>query len=213
MNPVEIHSVTKRFGSLVAVDNVSLNIGKGEILGLLGANGAGKTTLIRMLCSLIKPDGGDISVGGRIGYMCQSYSLIPELTVHENIDFYGALYGLDKQVVTERERQISSFLKLDPYLNRQAKHLPSGWRQALSFSIAIIHTPEILILDEPTSGLDSLSRRRLWRMITAYAQSGTSVLVSTHYLDEAYYCGRVAIMNAGKLIALGAPNDCKEYLC
>ncbi|MBP5211018.1 MAG: ABC transporter ATP-binding protein [Bacteroidales bacterium] len=213
MNPVEIHNVTKRFGSLTAVDNVSLNIGKGEIVGLLGANGAGKTTLIRMLCSLIKPDGGDIQVEGRIGYMCQAYSLIPELTVHENIVFYGALYGLDKEVVARREEQIASLLQLDRYLNRQVKHLPSGWRQSLSFSIAIIHTPEILILDEPTSGLDSLSRRRLWKMITSYAESGTSVLVSTHYQDEAYNCGRVAIMNTGHIIALGAPNDCREYLC
>ncbi len=202
---VEIDHISKRFGKFLAVDDVSLTLSEGEILGLLGANGAGKTTLIRMVCDLIRPDDGQISVVGRPGYMCQTFSLVEELTVHENIRFYATLYGLDRAGIALREQEIVASLELEPYMDRPVKFLPSGWRQSLSFSIAVIADPPVLILDEPTSGLDSLSRRRLWKMIHTRAAAGTGVIVSTHYLDEAYYCSRLAIMNHGRIVADGAP--------
>ena len=207
MNLVEISHVSKRFGEFLAVDDVSLSLAKGEILGLLGANGAGKTTLIRMICDLLRPDGGQISVQGRPGYMCQTFSLVEELTVHENIRFYATLAGLDRAQTAAREEAMVASLELTPYLNRQVKLLPSGWRQALSFSIAVIADPPVLILDEPTSGLDALSRRRMWKLIQARAAEGTGVIVSTHYLDEAYYCSRLTIMNGGRVVASGVPQE------
>ncbi len=207
MNLVEISHVSKRFGDFTAVNDVSLSLAKGEILGLLGANGAGKTTLIRMICDLLRPDGGQISVQGRPGYMCQTFSLVEELTVHENIRFYATLAGLDRAQTAAREEAMVASLELTPYLNRQVKLLPSGWRQALSFSIAVIADPPVLILDEPTSGLDALSRRRMWKLIQAKAAEGTGVIVSTHYLDEAYYCSRLTIMNGGRVVASGVPQE------
>ena len=207
MNLVEISHVSKRFGEFLAVDDVSLSLAKGEILGLLGANGAGKTTLIRMICDLLRPDCGQISVQGRPGYMCQTFSLVEELTVHENIRFYATLAGLDRAQTAAREEAMVASLELTPYLNRQVKLLPSGWRQALSFSIAVIADPPVLILDEPTSGLDALSRRRMWKLIQARAAEGTGVIVSTHYLDEAYYCSRLTIMNGGRVVASGVPQE------
>ncbi len=207
MNLVEISHVSKRFGDFTAVNDVSLSLAKGEILGLLGANGAGKTTLIRMICDLLRPDGGQISVQGRPGYMCQTFSLVEELTVHENIRFYATLAGLDRAQTAAREEAMVASLELTPYLNRQVKLLPSGWRQALSFSIAVIADPPVLILDEPTSGLDALSRRRMWKLIQARAAEGTGVIVSTHYLDEAYYCSRLTIMNGGRVVASGVPQE------
>lgn len=207
MNLVEISHVSKCFGDFTAVNDVSLTLAKGEILGLLGANGAGKTTLIRMICDLLRPDCGQISVQGRPGYMCQTFSLVEELTVHENIRFYATLAGLDRAQTAAREEAMVASLELTPYLNRQVKLLPSGWRQALSFSIAVIADPPVLILDEPTSGLDALSRRRMWKLIQARAAEGTGVIVSTHYLDEAYYCSRLTIMNGGRVVASGVPQE------
>lgn len=207
MKVLKAHNVCKRFGTLQAVDNLSLELAPGEVVGLLGANGAGKTTFIRMVCGLIRPDSGTVEVSGRPGYMCQGFSLIEELTPEENIRFYGALYGLSHAETERRSADISARLKLDAYRGRQVKYLPTGWRQALSFCVAILPNPAVLILDEPTSGLDSLSRRRLWEMILERADQGTGVIVSTHYLDEAYYCSRLDLMSAGKLIASGAPRE------
>lgn len=208
MNPiVKAEHVSKHFGSIKAVDDLSLTLAPGEILGLLGANGAGKTTLIRMLCGLIRQDAGSIWVDGRPGYMCQSFSLIEELTVSENIRYYGALYGLGKDEVRERGAQIEDSLRLGPYRDRQVRHLSSGWRQAISLSIAVLPRPKVLILDEPTSGLDAMSRRRLWDMIQDSASAGTGVIISTHYLDEAFYCSSLAIMKSGRLAASGHPGE------
>ncbi len=177
--------IVSKFGTLTAVNEVSIHLETGEILGLLGANGAGKTTLIKILCGLIKPNSGTFFVQGRIGYMCQTFSLVEELTVHENTRFYSALYGMAKSHAEQAERALLEELHLLNYRDRQVRHLPLGWRQALSFAIATIHKPAVLILDEPTSGLDALSRRRIWRMMQRRAAEGTGILVSTHYLDEA----------------------------
>lgn len=205
MTLVEILHASRRFGTFTAVDDVSLTLSGGEILGLIGANGAGKTTLIRMICGLIRPSDGTVSVAGRPGYMCQSFSLVEELTVAENIRYYGALYGMSRRQIAERQEQIAGRLALTPYLDRPVKDLPSGWRQALSFAIAVLANPPLLILDEPTSGLDSLSRRRLWKILHEEAARGTGIIVSTHSFDEAYYCTRIAVMKAGRIVADTAP--------
>ena len=202
MTIARTHNITKKFGTLTAVNEVSIHLETGEILGLLGANGAGKTTLIKILCGLIKPNSGTFFVQGRIGYMCQTFSLVEELTVHENIRFYSALYGMAKSHAEQAERALLEELRLLDYRDRQVRHLPLGWRQALSFAIATIHKPAVLILDEPTSGLDALSRRRIWRMMQRRAAKDRH-LVSTHYLDEAYYCNRIAIMQEGRVTEAG----------
>ena len=205
MTIARTHNITKKFGTLTAVNEVSIPQETGEFLGLVGANGAGKTTLIKILCGLIKPNSGTFFVQGRIGYMCQTFSLVEELTVHENTRFYSALYGMAKSHAEQAERALLEELHLLNYRDRQVRHLPLGWRQALSFAIATIHKPAVLILDEPTSGLDALSRRRIWRMMQRRAAEGTGILVSTHYLDEAYYCNRIAIMQEGRVTEAGKP--------
>ncbi len=207
MNRVEIDNVVKTFGTLKAVNGVSLALKEGEVLGLLGANGAGKTTLIRMLCGLINPDSGTVTINGRFGYMCQSFSLIEELTIHENIQFYGTICKLSKEQIASKEQDMEKRLRLGPYMHRKAAQLPNGWRQTLSFCIALMSDPDVLVLDEPTSGLDALSRRRMWSMIREYAAAGAAVIVSTHYMDEAFYCSSLAIMKSGKIIAQGCPSD------
>ena len=200
MSLVTLSHVTKRFGSLCAVDGVSLELHRGEVLGLLGANGAGKTTLMRMVCGLLKPDAGVITVGGRSGYLCQDFCLVEELTVAENIDLYGALYGLSRRETAVRREAVLRDLALSPCRNRQVRFLPSGWRQALSFSIAVLGEPELLVLDEPGNGLDPLARQRIWRMIRQRAGQGTGILLSTHSLEEAARCDTLAVLSEGKLI-------------
>lgn len=204
---IRAEHVCKSFGRIKAVDDLSLTLAPGEILGLLGANGAGKTTLIRMICGLLSQDSGDIRVDGRPGYMCQSFSLVEELTVRENIRYYGAIYGLSNSKIAERIKEIESSIILGPHIDKQVRHLSSGGRQAISFTIAVLANPKVLILDEPTSGLDALSRRRIWNMIKDRAAEGTGVIISTHYLDEAFNCSSLAIMSRGKLIAYGHPRD------
>jgi len=207
MSLATLTHVTKRFGSVCAVDDVSLELGPGEILGLLGANGAGKTTLIRMVCGLLRPDAGTVSIVGRPGYLCQDFCLVEELTVSENIDLYGALYGLSRREAAERREAVISQLSLADCRDRQVRYLPSGWRQALSFSIAVLSEPEVLVLDEPGNGLDPLSRKRIWQQIRTQAAAGAGVIVSTHSLDEAWHCDRIAVLHNGKLIACGAPGQ------
>ena len=199
MNPLEIRHLTKRFGSFVAVDDVSLSLAAGEVLGLTGANGAGKTTLIRLVCGLLKPDSGVVSMTGRPGYMCQQFSLVEELTVSENIRLYGTLYGLPEAEFRARRQRLLQSLELEPWCGRQARHLSAGWRQTLSFAVAILADPPVLVLDEPTAGLDPHARQRFWRMIREKATEGSCVMVSTHYTDEVALCDRCAVMHDGKL--------------
>lgn len=204
-----ISSLTKRFGSLVALRDFSLTLDEGEVVGIFGANGAGKTTLIRMIIGLTRPTYGKIEIasGSHIGYMSQSFSLVGSLTVMENFEFYGALYNLPKQqFMQQRERFITHF-KMEEYLNVRTDRLPAGRKQLLAFSISRLHSPTLLLLDEPTSGLDLLNRKRLWEAIREAANEGISVLVSTHYLDEAFNCDNIVMMERGAIKAYGTPVD------
>jgi ABC-2 type transport system ATP-binding protein len=219
---ITVRELTRRFGRFTAVDRVTFDVHEGEIFGFLGANGAGKSTTIRMLCGLLKPTSGSATVGGvdvsrdpegvklRIGYMSQKFSLYESLTVDQNIQFFGALYGLDA-ARTERRRQfVVEMAGLQGREHTRARDLAGGWRQRLALGCAILHEPRIVFLDEPTGGVDPVSRRRFWRLIEDLARGGVTILVTTHYLDEAEHCGRIAIIHAGKLAALGTPRELKE---
>lgn len=215
------NKLTRDFGTLRAVNEVSVSVASGEIVGLLGANGAGKSTLIRMLCGLIKPTSGSAEVAGfrvadqgkkirqRIGYMGQNSALFEDLTVRENIEFYGAVYKMNRREVSKRTDELLHELQIDKYADRLVRRLPSGWRQILAFSTAMLHRPEIVFLDEPTSGLDALSRRELWNLVSLTAAKGTTVMVSTHYLEEAFYCDRLLILENGCMKAVGKPGELK----
>ena len=214
--------LTRDFGTLRAVNKISVSVSSGEIVGLLGANGAGKSTLIRMLCGLIKPTSGSAEVAGfrvadqgrkirqQIGYMGQNSALFEDLTVRENIEFYGAVYKMNRTEVRERTEELLHELQIDRYADRLIRTLPSGWRQMLAFSTAMLHRPGIVFLDEPTSGLDALSRRELWNLVSLTAAKGTTVMVSTHYLDEAFYCDRLLILQNGCMKAIGKPEELKR---
>ena len=214
--------LTRDFGTLRAVNEVSISVEPGEIMGLLGANGAGKSTLIRMLCGLIKPTSGSAEVAGfrvadqgkkirqRIGYMGQNSALFEDLSVRENIEFYGAVYKMNRKEVSRRIDELLHELQINRYADRLIRTLPSGWRQILAFSTAMLHRPEIVFLDEPTSGLDALSRRELWNLVSITAAKGTTVMVSTHYLEEAFYCDRLLILENGCTKALGKPEELKK---
>jgi ABC-2 type transport system ATP-binding protein len=215
-------NLTKTFGEFVAVDHISFNIKQGEIFGFLGANGAGKTTAMRMLCGLSTPSSGEATVAGfdvsthpesikkNIGYMSQKFSLYEDLTVIENIRFYAGIYGLSDKDIREKSTQLLKHLHLEPEKDKLAGSLPLGWKQKLSFSIALIHEPKIVFLDEPTGGVDPLTRREFWEMIYAASQRGTTIFVTTHYMDEAEYCHRVSIMVDGCIAALGTPGELKK---
>jgi ABC-2 type transport system ATP-binding protein len=219
---IEVRELTRRFGQFVAVDRVSFTVRRGEIFGFLGSNGAGKSTTIRMLCGLLEPTSGTAVVGGvdvkrdpegvkrRIGYMSQRFSLYELLTVDQNIAFFGGVYGLDAAALAERRRFVIDMAGLAGREATLARDLAGGWRQRLALGCAILHQPAILFLDEPTGGVDPLSRRQFWRLIDALAQSGVTVLVTTHYLDEAERCHRVALIHAGRLAAIGTPGEVKQ---
>jgi len=219
---IEVRELTRRFGQFVAVDRVSFDVARGEIFGFLGSNGAGKSTTIRMLCGLLEPTSGSAIVGGvdvkrdpegvkrRIGYMSQRFSLYELLTVDQNIAFFGGVYGLDPARLAERRRFVIDMAGLAGRETTLARDLAGGWRQRLALGCAILHEPAILFLDEPTGGVDPLSRRQFWRLIDALAQAGVTVLVTTHYLDEAERCHRVALIHAGRLAALGTPAQVKQ---
>jgi ABC-2 type transport system ATP-binding protein len=219
---IAVRELTRRFGQFVAVDRVTFDVRRGEIFGFLGSNGAGKSTTIRMLCGLLEPTSGSAMVGGvdvtrdpegvkrRIGYMSQRFSLYELLTVDQNIAFFGGIYGLDAAALATRRRFVIEMAGLAGREATLARDLAGGWRQRLALGCAILHEPAILFLDEPTGGVDPLSRRQFWRLIDALAQSGVTVLVTTHYLDEAERCHRVALIHAGRLAAIGTPGEVKQ---
>ena len=219
---ITVRELTRRFGRFTAVDRVSFDVREGEIFGFLGANGAGKSTTIRMLCGLLNPTSGSATVGGvdvsrdpesvklRIGYMSQKFSLYESLTVDQNIQFFGALYGLDAARTEQRRQFVVEMAGLKGRERTRARDLAGGWRQRLALGCAILHEPRIVFLDEPTGGVDPVSRRRFWRLIEDLARGGVTILVTTHYLDEAEHCHRLAIIHAGKLAALGTPRELKQ---
>lgn len=214
--------LTKRFGDFVAVDHISFEVEKGEIFGFLGANGAGKTTAMRMLCGLSNPSSGKAIVAGfdlfrdaekikkKIGYMSQKFSLYEDLTIRENIQFYGGIYGLTKKQIQEKTNYLVVQLHLQDYQNSLVRSLPLGWKQKLAFSVAIVHDPAIVFLDEPTGGVDPVTRREFWEMIYDAAEKGITIFVTTHYMDEAEYCNRVSIMVDGRIEALDTPKGLKH---
>jgi ABC-2 type transport system ATP-binding protein len=219
---IEVQHLTRRFGSFVAVDDISFDVARGSIFGFLGSNGAGKSTTFRMLCGLLRPTSGTALVGGidvsadpeavkqRIGYMSQRFSLYELLTVDQNIRFFGGVYGLRPQRLAERRAFVLEMAGLKGREHQLARDLAGGWRQRLALGCAILHEPAILFLDEPTGGVDPLSRRQFWRLIDTLAASGVTVLVTTHYLDEAERCHRVALIHAGRLAALGTTSEVKQ---
>jgi len=216
-----VRDLTRRFGAFTAVDRISFEVERGEIFGFLGANGAGKSTAIRMMCGLLKPtsgtavvDGVDVSrdpeaVKRRIGYMSQKFSLYEALTVEQNIRFFGALYGLNDAQIAKRMKFVVEMAGLSGRERTRARDLAGGWRQRLALGCAILHEPRIIFLDEPTGGVDPVSRRQFWRLIESMSRDGVTTLVTTHYLDEAEHCHRIAIVNAGKLAAMGRSRELK----
>jgi ABC-2 type transport system ATP-binding protein len=219
---INTNKLTKRFGDFTAVNEITFEVYKGEIFGFLGANGAGKTTAMRMLIGLSKPTSGSATVAGfdvykqtenikkNIGYMSQKFSLYEDLTVLENISFYGGIYGLsDAQIRTKSDELITS-LGLQNEAKKLVASLPLGWKQKLSFSVALLHEPKIVFLDEPTGGVDPLTRRQFWDLIYAASDKGVTIFVTTHYLDEAEYCNRISIMVDGKIEALDSPENLKK---
>lgn len=219
---IEAHDLTRRFGSFTAVDHVTFDVKAGEVFGFLGANGAGKTTAIRILTGLLAPTAGSAQVAGfdvytqaeaikrNIGYMSQRFSLYEDLTVRENIRLYGAIYDLSDSEIRDRTQLMLERLGLERSIDAQVRALPLGWRQKLALSVALLHEPAIVFLDEPTSGVDPITRRQFWEMIYETAAGGTTVFVTTHYMDEAEYCDRISIMVSGRIGALGAPAELKE---
>jgi len=219
---IRVEQLSRRFGSFQAVDHLSFDVRRGEVFGFLGANGAGKSTTIRMLCGLLKPTSGRAEVAGldvgrdpegvkrQIGYMSQRFSLYELLTVDQNISFYGGLYGLSPERLATRRRFVIEMAGLSGRERELARNLSGGWRQRLALGCALLHEPPIIFLDEPTGGVDPVSRRDFWRLIDDLSHGGTTVLVTTHYLDEAERCDRVAIIHAGRLAALGTTSELKS---
>ncbi|MEO0558304.1 MAG: ABC transporter ATP-binding protein [Bacteroidota bacterium] len=213
--------LTRRFGDFTAVDAITFEVAKGEVFGFLGANGAGKTTAIKMLTGLLAPTSGEAQTAGydvatepeavkrRIGYMSQRFALYDDLTVRENVQFYGGVYGLASRELASRRDAMLERLGFEHLARERVGRLPLGWKQKLAFSVALLHQPEVVFLDEPTGGVDPVTRRQFWEMIYAAAADGTTVFVTTHYMDEAEYCDRVSIMVDGRIAALGTPAELK----
>ena len=222
MKSIEVNNLTKKFGSFTAVDQISFKVEKGEIFGFLGANGAGKTTTIRMLCGILAPTSGDALVSGysimkeankvktRIGYMSQRFSLYNDLTVEENINFFSGVYNLPEEKLKERKKWVLSIANLEGKEKLLTGSLPGGIKQRLALGTAVIHQPEIVFLDEPTSGVDPISRRNFWELINYLSDEGVTVLVTTHYLEEAEFCNNIIMMDQGKIIAEGNSKELKS---
>jgi ABC-2 type transport system ATP-binding protein len=221
-NSIEVKNLTKKFGDFTSVDSVSFEVRKGEIFGFLGANGAGKSTTIKMLCGILEPTSGDATVGGfsimtqsesvkrNIGYMSQKFSLYNDLTIEENINFFGGVYGLEGEDLLKRKKWVLKIANLEGKEKLLTGSLPTGIKQRLALGTAVIHSPTIVFLDEPTGGVDPIERRNFWNLINDLSAEGTTVFVTTHYLDEAEFCNRILLIDAGKIIAGGSPKELKE---
>lgn len=221
MNSIEVRGLTKKFGSFTAVNGISFQVGKGEIFGFLGPNGAGKSTTIRMLCGIMRPTSGEGVVGGYridtqseeikkiIGYMSQKFTLYQDLTVEENIDFYGGIHRITSSQKREQKRWVLKMAGLEGREHSLTRELAGGWKQRLSLGCAVLHGPPILFLDEPTASVDPVSRRDFWDLIYSLSEKGTTVFVTSHYMDEVERCHRLAILYSGKIIALGSPQQLK----
>ncbi len=219
---IQAEGLTKMFGDFTAVNAITFAVEKGEIFGFLGANGAGKTTAMKMLIGISNPTSGSAQVAGfdvftqaedikkNIGYMSQKFALYDDLTVKENITFFGGIYGLSKLKIKEKTNEMIDDLGLEDVAKQLVGSLPLGWKQKISFSVALLHEPKIVFLDEPTGGVDPITRRQFWEMIYRAAHQGTTIFVTTHYMDEAEYCDRVSIMVNGKIEALDTPKKLKE---
>ncbi len=222
MSVIEIKSITKKFDDLVALDDVSLEIQKGEMYAIVGPDGAGKTTLIRMLCGIMRPDSGKINVLGfdvaaqaeevrkRIGYLSQKFSLYGDLTVDENIEFFAEIHGVYDY--EKRRNELLEFTRLTPFRDRLAEKLSGGMKQKLALACTLVHTPEIIFLDEPTTGVDPVSRRDFWKVLSSLLKTGITIVMTTPYLDEAERCSRVALMNLGKVMKMDTPHNLKEMM-
>ena len=224
MAVIRTHQLRRTFGATVAVDALDLEIGAGEIFGLVGPDGAGKTTTMRMLAGILEPTGGSAEIAGcdvlreservkdHVGYMSQRFGLYPDLTVVENITFYAHIYGVPRRGRTERIERLLGFSQLTPFKRRLAGHLSGGMKQKLGLACALIHTPRVLLLDEPTNGVDPVSRRDFWRILYQLVREGVTIFVSTAYLDEAERCGRLALMDSGRILSVGTPAEIKRML-
>ncbi len=219
---IAVHDLVKRFGEFTAIDHVSFDVARGEVVGYLGPNGSGKTTTMRVLLGLLRPTSGTVRVLGyditreaeavrpRVGYMSQKFALYEDLTVRENLVFYAGVYGLTPAVYRPRVQEVIELIGLGGRAGERAGALAGGWRQRLALGIAIVHRPQLLFLDEPTSGVDPQARRAFWDMIYNLAEAGATIFVSTHYMDEAEHCGRLGIMNRGRLLAMDSPSALKR---